>query len=196
MASKKISQLPPAANVANANVFPQVAAGVTEQASISQLRSNLGFDNPIANSLTLGAGGILVVSGANIDAVGNIFTNQSFGNDAWVFNEDGSATLTGGSVTALGVWTLPNLLIPTAGKLSIQSGANQRAGNLTLVGGTKTVANTTVTANTIVILTRKSTGGTIGFAVTYTLNAGVSFTVTSDNALDTSTYSYLLLEVP
>src|SRR5258705_4005168 len=44
MANKKISQLPAAANVAAANVFPQVAAGVTEQATITQLRTNLGFD--------------------------------------------------------------------------------------------------------------------------------------------------------
>ena len=194
--SKKITQLPPAANVANANVFPQVAAGVTEQASIAQLRGNLGFDNPFANWLTLGAGGALVVGGASIDALGNVITNQSFGNDAWLFNDDGSATLAGGSVTVANIWTLPNLIIPNTGKLSFGSGANQRAGNLTLIGGTKTIANTSVTANTLIFLTRKTTGGTIGFAVTYTLNPGVGFTVTSDNALDTSTYSYMLLEVP
>lgn len=80
--------------------------------------------------------------------------------------------------------------------LAIPSGSNQRAGNATLVGGTLTVLNTTVTANTLIFLTRKTTGGTIGFAVTYTVIAATSFTITSDNVLDTSTYSYILVENP
>lgn len=88
------------------------------------------------------------------------------------------------------------LAMPTGAILSVASGTNQRAGNATLVGGTVTVSNTTVTANTIVLLTRKTSGGTIGTAITYTLSPGASFTVTSDNVLDTSTFSYLLVEVP
>lgn len=83
-----------------------------------------------------------------------------------------------------------------AALLSITSGSNQRAGNATLVGGTVTVANTTVTANTVILLTRKTSGGTIGTAITYTVNAGVSFVITSDNVLDTSTFSFFLLENP
>lgn len=80
--------------------------------------------------------------------------------------------------------------------IAFPSGSNQRAGNLTLVTGTKTIANTTVTANTIIMLTRKTSGGTLGNAITYTLSAGTSFTVNSDSALDTSTFSYLLVENP
>lgn len=86
-------------------------------------------------------------------------------------------------------------IIPTAVPLSIQSGTNQRAGNATLVGGTITVANTTVTANTVVILTTKTAGGTIG-TLTYTLSAATGFTINSANILDTSTVSYMLIEVP
>lgn len=84
----------------------------------------------------------------------------------------------------------------TAKVMSIASGTNQRAGNATLVGGTVTVANTTVTANTIISITRKTSGGTIGTAITYTLSAATSFTINSDNILDTSTFSYFLIEVP
>lgn len=79
---------------------------------------------------------------------------------------------------------------------SVASGSNQRAGNATLVAGTITVSNTTVTANTVVMLTRKTSGGTIGTAINYTLSAGVSFTITSDSVIDTSTFSYFLIEVP
>lgn len=84
----------------------------------------------------------------------------------------------------------------TAAVISVASGTNQRAGNAVLVGGTVTVSNTTITSNSIVLLTRKTSGGTIGTAVTYTLNAGTSFTINSDNILDTSTFSYMLIEVP
>lgn len=79
--------------------------------------------------------------------------------------------------------------------LTYKSGTGARAGNATLVGGTVTVTNTTVTANTIVMLTRKTSGGTIGTAITYTLSAATSFTINSDNPLDTSTFSYVLHEL-
>jgi len=71
-----------------------------------------------------------------------------------------------------------------------------RVGNAVLVGGTVTVNNSTVTANSVVLLTRKTSGGTPGTAVTYTTSAGTSFTITSDNALDTSTFSWKLEEIP
>jgi hypothetical protein len=74
------------------------------------------------------------------------------------------------------------------------AGTNQRAGDTTLVAGTKAVANTTVTANTRVYLTRKAAGGVIG-DLTYTVSAGVGFTINSANAGDTSTVSYWLVEV-
>lgn len=84
----------------------------------------------------------------------------------------------------------------TAGStITIASGTNKRAGNATLVAGTITVSNTTVTANTVVILTTKTAGGTIG-TLTYTLSAATSFTINSANILDTSTVSYMLIEVP
>lgn len=74
------------------------------------------------------------------------------------------------------------------------AGANQRAGETTLVTGTKTIANTSVTANTVVMLSRKTAGGTLGF-LSYTLNAGVGFTINSSSATDTSVVEYLLYEV-
>lgn len=112
-------------------------------------------------------------------------------------NAAGILAVTNGSGSAnLRDLKLRALTMGAAGLLSISSGTNQRAGNLTLVGGTSTVSNTTVTANSIVILTRKTSGGTIGTAITYTLSAGTSFTVNSDNILDTSTFSYMIIEVP
>lgn len=79
---------------------------------------------------------------------------------------------------------------------ALRSEVIPRAGNAVLVAGTVTVNDTTVTANTIVMLTRKTSGGTPGTLITYTVSAGTSFTINSDSALDTSTFSYFLIEVP
>jgi hypothetical protein len=70
--------------------------------------------------------------------------------------------------------------------------AASRTGNVTLVGGTKAVADVSVTAGTIVLLSRKTIGGTAGF-LSYTVSAGVGFTINSANAADTSVVSYHLL---
>lgn len=68
-----------------------------------------------------------------------------------------------------------------------------RVGNATLVAGTVTVLNTTVTVDTVISLTRKTVGGTVG-DLSYTVSPGVSFTINSTSALDTSVVSYLLTE--
>jgi hypothetical protein len=79
------------------------------------------------------------------------------------------------------------------GKISLSTtGTSPNAGNAVLVAGTKTVATTSVTAATIIMMTRKTAGGTVGTSLTYTLNPGVSFTITSNNVLDTSTISWIL----
>lgn len=145
-------------------------------------------------ALAAGSGIILgpaTSSGAKIEVSGTAIT-ACLG--------DGTA---GGSFTASGTLAVTgnatfsgDLIAATVGKgLQIKSGTGQRAGNATLVGGTVTVSNTTVTANTLVNLTRKTSGGTIGTAITYTLSAASGFTINSDNPLDTSTFTYLLIEL-
>lgn len=102
----------------------------------------------------------------------------------------------GADATEVIRFTSADMKMATAKTLSIASGTNTRAGNAVLVAGTVTVSNTTVTANTIVMLTRKTSGGTLGTAITYTVSAATSFTINSDSALDTSTFSYFLIERP
>lgn len=68
-----------------------------------------------------------------------------------------------------------------------------RTGNATLVGGTVTVADDTVTAYTNIMLTRRSAGGTIG-DLTYSVSNGTGFTITSASATDTSRVTYHLVE--
>lgn len=69
------------------------------------------------------------------------------------------------------------------------AGAGAIVGRATLVAGTVTILIPTVDANTEVFLTRRTAGGTIG-NLTYTVAAGASITINSDNVLDTSVVSY------
>lgn len=71
------------------------------------------------------------------------------------------------------------------------TGTSPAVGNATLVGGTKTVTTGAATTNSFVLLTRKTSGGTIGTAITYTITNG-SFTINSDNPLDTSTFTWVI----
>jgi hypothetical protein len=81
---------------------------------------------------------------------------------------------------------------PANGKISFPTGgASDVVGNATLVGGTKVVATKAITANSIVILTPKTAGGTPGTLV-YSLQAGTSFTITSSSGTDTSTVSFAI----
>ncbi len=90
-------------------------------------------------------------------------------------------------------WVAASGLLPSIAGLKINATVNVRIGNAVLVGGTVAVANTSVTTGTYVFLSRKTIGGVAG-NLTYTLSAGVSFTINSDNIADTSTVTYLLVE--
>lgn len=97
--------------------------------------------------------------------------------------------------------TAGNLISATAGKgVQIKSGTDARAGEATLVVGSVTVSNSTVTnlsggVGDIITLTRRTSGGTIGTAITYTISNGTSFTINSDNPLDTSTFTYVITRI-
>jgi hypothetical protein len=87
-----------------------------------------------------------------------------------------------------------NLISPTAGSgFKLKEGSNARMGTATLVGGTIAVANTSVTANTRIFISRSTTGGTEGHLST-TQIASTSFTVNSTSGTDTSTVNWLLIE--
>ena len=108
--------------------------------------------------------------------------------------------LSGGTIT--GTLTVNSFLftggfvdIESAGQgLRVAEGANAKQGTATLVAGTVTVANTSVTANSRIFLTGQVLGGTAGALNVTSRVAGTSFTVTSTNAADTSTFAYEIIE--
>jgi hypothetical protein len=75
---------------------------------------------------------------------------------------------------------------------SISLGSN--TGTAVLVGGTVTVNNTLVTANSRIFLTTQVTGGTVGSPYISARTASTSFTITSTSGTDTSTVAWMIVE--
>ena len=87
-------------------------------------------------------------------------------------------------------------IVTVGNGLKIKEGSNARSGTGTLVAGTVTIANTSITANTRVQITGNGGGVAANFGALYrsAIVAGTSFTVKSTNALDTATFDWLLIE--
>jgi hypothetical protein len=97
--------------------------------------------------------------------------------------------------TDLNVVDSSNVRIASAGAgVKVAEGANCKQGVATLVAGTVTVANTAVTANSRILLTVNTPGGTVGSPYVSARVPGTSFTITSTSAADTSTVAYEIFE--
>ena len=84
---------------------------------------------------------------------------------------------------------------PTGATGPTGPGAAQAAGTFTALtgGGPVTVADTNVTANSVIIITLKTVGGTVGSPpIIKTISAGTGFTV-NNTASDTSVYNYRII---
>lgn len=88
-----------------------------------------------------------------------------------------------------------SLLITTAGKgINIKGGSNARVGTgAVLSGGTVTVSTTAVATGDIILLSCTAAGGTQGIPRISAISSGTSFTITSSNGADTSTYSWVIV---
>jgi hypothetical protein len=84
------------------------------------------------------------------------------------------------------------LTLTLDGKIQYPTGSLV-AGQATLVGGTKLVNTTKVSASSIVMLTHATIGGTPGF-LSYTVVAGTSFTINSSSGTDTSVVNYWIID--
>jgi len=108
----------------------------------------------------------------------------------------GSTKITINTTAVVGVQLQGNLALTQAGRgLQIKTGTNQMAGTATLVGGTVTIANANVTANTVCLMTVKTLGTvTAPQALRAVATAGVNVVITSADPTDTSVVQYMLLE--
>lgn len=144
----------------------------------------------VTGALTQTAGNVNISADAAVAAV-NIATGAS------------AKTLTLGSATAGSVTNVnSDLVIATAGKgLTINGGAaTDTIGQATLVAGVATVLNTNIAATDRIFISRRTTGGAAIGNLTYVINAGVSFVVSSfdDDGVtatitDVGSFDYLIV---
>lgn len=145
--------------------------------------------------------GVAPTTWATTGTIVGINTPSTFTGNFFDFRVNGGLSLLSGSsagaITAAGSLTTAGSVIASVagGGLQIKSGSNARIGTGTLSGGTLTVANTSVTANTRVFLTDTTSGAltNVGNLAVVT-TAGTGFVVTSTNVLDTSTFNWMLVE--
>lgn len=90
--------------------------------------------------------------------------------------------------------TSPTITNPTITGATISSVASGQTGTFTANGVTAvTVANTVVTANSAIIVTLKTVGGTVGaIPAIKTITPGTGFTI-AGTASDTSVYNYTII---
>ncbi len=143
-----------------------------------------------SGSMTINNAGSWVIGGnqpVNSDTAANQFNATYSG--GYQFFLDNTPTL------AVGIDATGQLSISQTGKgLTIKSGSNCKVGTAVLVGGTVTVANTSVTASSLILLTVQLTGGVQGNLSIGTVTAGTSFIINSNNVADTSTVGYMIVE--
>ncbi len=90
---------------------------------------------------------------------------------------------------------MPRALKTGLGKpLRVKEGTNCAMGTAVLIGGTVTISNTLVTANSRIFLCCQLVGGTAGALRVTSRTAATSFVVTSSSATDTSTVAFLIVE--
>lgn len=90
-----------------------------------------------------------------------------------------------------------DIQIGLAGKtLKVKSGTNAKAGTTSaMVSGSTTVNTTAITANSVVVASLKTAGGTVGAPFVSAVTPGTSFTLKSTSGTDTSVYNWIILEV-
>lgn len=115
-----------------------------------------------------------------------------------IWNTDGSGSIGAtGANRPLDIFAAGNIVAEVAGKgLKIKEGSNARMGTATLSGGTIVVSNTSVTANSRIFLTKQETGTLValGSLRVSARTAATSFTISSDNAIDTSDVAWMIIE--
>jgi hypothetical protein len=183
-------------NNSNFSVSRSVAGDVIS----SVINTNAGStSNAVFQSTTQGASGgdpkcIFTISGVQswVCGIDNSVNDQFIiGSSTDPGSSDKLIITTGGDITnASG-----DQIINTAGKtLKVKQGSNACAGTgAVLVGGTVTVNTTAVATGDIILLNCTTSGGTQGIITTSIVN-GTSFTLTSSQILDTSTYSWWILK--
>lgn len=194
----------------------QITNGVTTNPTLvlkqvaSQTADNLQLQDSSANVLSkvdVNGSGFFSGTGQSIIQTGMVVNQSQDNTSNGVFLVNGSTTplITTDNVndrviiaTTTGTEKLTvngNLGLATVGNgIRIKTGTNATVGSSTLSGGTVTVSTTAVQAGSFIFLTDTQAGVVnIGVLTVSAISAGTSFTVTSSNVLDNSTFNYFII---
>lgn len=191
----------------NLGVFPLLAPELDAPIPYSFAANPLtGFwhDNSAPESISVSINGnpVLAITDAQLlpfggSAAAPSYSFNEIGGDSagmWFDTPNLSLHLAVGGASVLKLKLL-ELRVNAGVGLAVDADANAPAGNAVLVAGTKHVANTNVSVGAVIILSRKTAGGAIG-DLTYTIDGGGGgFTINSSSGTDTSTVSYLIINV-
>lgn len=185
-------------------------AGTAAQIAVAQTAgtSTFSLTGPYAPA-TYTNHGLLVGSAAasiralGVGATGTLLSGVTGADPAFTASPSVTGSVTAGTTltATLGAITATNgnLVLGAAGnKLVIATGANASVGTATLAaggpGGTITVNTSAVTAASIILTSRNTSGGTLGNIAcpSASIVPGVSFLITSDQA-DTSTVNWQII---
>ncbi len=130
---------------------------------------------------------------------------QNYGNEWWFISLGSSQPITFADgfndtdrwfeLSSTETRSYVDISVETVGTgLKVAEGSNAKQGVATLVAGTVTVANTSVTANSRIFLTHQNNSGTVGFVTVSARNVGTDFTITSSSATDTSDIAWEIFE--
>jgi hypothetical protein len=176
---------------------------VTMAAGVLTATGNISGGNVTTGGLVSATGNITggnLTTGGLVSATGNVTGGNitTGGLVSATGNVTGGNLTTGGLVSATGDITSAGASGFTTstigGTLAVKSGSNAKSGTFTLVAGTVTVSNTSVTANSVIVVTLKTVGGTRGGNPDIVPTASTGFVATGAGT-DTSTYNYIILEV-
>jgi len=184
------------------NFFRSQTMGFAAGSTATFVASMAVAHTTVGTNATFGTGVGVYVSGGTytstskaygvlVDTVAGATTNYAIGaiGDVSVTGN----TFVSGAVTAS---TISADTIVLSSRIIVASGTNASVGVVTLTGGTATVNNTLVTAGSIINLTPQTLGTItrpVGLGITGR-TAGVSFTIVSQDATDTSTVGWMIIE--
>lgn len=164
-----------------------VTSGFTVSAGTSSLKATTVVGTVLMNAsgaalTTIGTGGTGAVNIGN--ATGNTAVTGSLTATTTLTATLGAITATNGNLV---LGTAGNKIMSTSVASNTTAGANS-FGKVTLVGGTATISTTSVTANSIIMLTRQGVGATgaaaLGMITIGTIVAATSFVINSWKTAD------------
>lgn len=166
-----------------------LASRIFSRAFTSQADHKLTIGTHLTGGSYDGSADVTIATDATpVNTANTIIARDASGNFA-------AGTMTGNATTAT---TAVNQSGGTlnATQLKLTSGANARVGGGTLVAGAATIANTSVTASSVIFLQLTGARAANMDALTVvSKTAGVGFVVNSANAADVSNFQYWILEV-